>query len=70
MRQFMSEKKVKKLALKLNLPIKYVLVRGGSDHRKDLCLHNGDVLFLYKTGTIEKSIYCHRYGDLYRKPAQ
>ena len=54
-RQRMSNKNTKKYREKLNLPIKYILVRGGTDHRKDLCLKDGSVIHMYKDGTLEKS---------------
>ncbi len=55
MRQHMSERNVKKYANKLNLPIKRILVRGGTGHRKDLCLEDGSIMKLYPDGTMEKS---------------
>ena len=55
MRQTLGEKKTKQLAKETGLPIVKVLVRGGTDHRKDLCLEDGSVIHLYKDGTQEKS---------------
>ena len=55
MRQTMSLKKVKKYAKLLNLPIARILVRGGTDHRKDLCLEDGSISFLWPNGDVEKS---------------
>lgn len=54
MRQRMSKKNVKKYRRKYNLPIKTILVRGGTDHRKVLVLEDDSVLFLLKTGEIKK----------------
>ena len=46
----MSEKNVRKLAAKLQLPIKSVLVRGGTNHRKDLWLEDGTRLCYWPDG--------------------
>jgi len=54
-RQKLNHKKVKKLRLSTGLDILHVLVRGGTDHRKDLLLNDGTVKYLYKNGTIEDS---------------
>jgi hypothetical protein len=51
----MSFKNVKKYATRLNLPIVRILVRGGTGHRKDLCLEDGSIMELYPDGTMEKS---------------
>ena len=55
MRQLLSKKKTNKLAKETGLPIVKVLVRGGTDHRKDLCLEDGSIIHLYRDGTQEKS---------------
>jgi hypothetical protein len=55
MRQLLSEKNVRKLAKRYNLPIVNVMVRGGTDHRKDLCLEDGSIINLWPDGTMEKS---------------
>lgn len=54
-RQKLSQRKVRRLARELDLPIVHVLVRGGTDHRKDLCMVGGKVIHLYKDGTMEES---------------
>jgi len=54
-RQLLGEKKVNQLRKKLSLPIVQALVRGGTDHRIDLCLINGDVIHYWPDGTMEKS---------------
>ena len=54
-RQTLNIKKTLMLREKLKLPIFKVLVRGGTDHRKDLCFIDGTVMHLYRDGTIEKS---------------
>jgi len=46
----MSEKATKRLATKLMLPIKYILVRGGTGHRKDLVLQDGTMLHYWPDG--------------------
>jgi hypothetical protein len=53
MRQSMSDKNVKKLARKLNLPIVHIQVRGGTDHRKDLFLEDHSIVSLYTDGSME-----------------
>ncbi len=56
MRQSLNKKNVKKLAVQTGLPVLSVLVRGGTGHRKDLCLDDGSVVHLYKDGSMEKSL--------------
>ena len=55
MRQRMGEKKVKKLAEELGLPIKTIQVRGNTDHRKDLLLEGGKMIYLFKDGTMKEA---------------
>lgn len=55
MRCALGPKKVKKLAEKTGLPVVKALVRGGTDHRVDLCLEDGTITCLYKDGSLEKS---------------
>jgi hypothetical protein len=54
-RQKLSEKKTEKLRNKTGLPIIAVLVRGGTDHRKDLLLEDGSICSLFKNGDIIKT---------------
>ncbi len=54
-RQTLGQKKVDRLRAKTGLDIKKVMVRGGTDHRKDLCLSDGSIMHLFKDGTMEKS---------------
>lgn len=56
MRQSMSAKNVKKYAARLNLPIVRILVRGGTDHRKDFCLEDGSIVMYFPDGSMEKSM--------------
>ena len=49
-----GEKKVEKYRLQTGLPIVTAFVRGGTDHRVDLCLEDGTVASLYRDGTIER----------------
>ena len=58
-RQTLNDKKIRAIARKTGLPVVAVLVRGGTDHRKDLCLEGGKVVHLYKDGTMEDSIIKH-----------
>lgn len=53
-RQKLGQKKVNKLRQQTGLDILVVLVRGGTNHRRDLCLSDGSVVNLYKDGTMEK----------------
>ncbi len=55
MRQRMSEKRVAQMRQVLGLPIVKVLVRGGTQHRKDLCLEDGSITYLYPDGTVVKT---------------
>lgn len=55
MRQRMSEKNVARLRRKLNLPIHHILVRGGTDHRKDLIMEDGMIISIWPDGTVQKS---------------
>jgi len=52
-RQLLGEKKINNLRQQTGLDIVTVLVRGGTDHRKDLCLGDGSVIHLYADGTME-----------------
>lgn len=45
-RQRMGAKKIAKLRLQTGLPITAVFVRGGTGHRKDLCLEDGSIMFI------------------------
>jgi hypothetical protein len=55
MRQKLNEKNTKRIATKYNLPIHHILVRGGTNHRKDLCLEDGSIKCLCPDGTITES---------------
>lgn len=52
MRQHLNAKKVRRLAEQTGLDVVYVLVRGGTDHRRDLCLRDRTIARLYPDGTI------------------
>ena len=54
-RQRLSDRKVKKIRAETGLPVVAVLVRGGTNHRRDLCLSDGRVVHLYKDGTMQVS---------------
>ena len=54
MRQSMSKKNVNKYSKLLNLDIEKILVRGGTDHRKDLHLKDGTIIYLYPDGSMYK----------------
>lgn len=51
----MSDKNAKKLAASTGLPVVKVLVRGGTNHRKDLCLEDGSIRCLWPDGEITES---------------
>lgn len=53
MRQLLGAKKLKRLAAETGLQIVKVMVRGGTDHRKDLCLEDGTIVSLYRDGSME-----------------
>lgn len=53
-RQSLSKKNITRLAKKLGFPIYKVMVRGGTNHRKDLLLYDGSVLPMYKDGTFSR----------------
>ena len=54
-----GEKKIALYRRKTKLPIIAALVRGGTDHRIDLCLEGGIVIHWYNDGTMEKSEIGH-----------
>jgi len=58
-RQRLGHKKVAKLKQQTGLPVIAVLVRGGTGHRRDLCLEDGTVVHLYADGSMEKSAFGH-----------
>ena len=54
MRQRVSEKTVRRYARETGLPVEFALVRGGTDHRIDLCLIDGSIVHWWpKTGEFE-----------------
>lgn len=53
MRQLLGPKKVAALRKKTGLPIVKVMVRGGTNHRRDLCLEGGSVVCLFRDGRME-----------------
>ena len=61
-RQKVGEKKLRRLAEKTGLDLVAALVRGGTDHRIDLCVRGGEVVHLYRCGASEKSVMRHSYG--------
>lgn len=53
-RQWVGEKKVRRYAKATGLPVVKALVRGGTDHRVDLCLEDGSVVAYWPSdGTVE-----------------
>lgn len=52
-RQKLGEKKTNMLRKQTGLDVVSALVRGGTDHRKDLLIEGGEVYHLYKDGTLE-----------------
>lgn len=59
MRQLLGPKKVAKLRRETGLPIVKVMVRGGTDHRRDLCLEDGRIVHLWNDGTMDESKLRH-----------
>ena len=56
-RQHLGKKKVMLLRQQLGLDIIAVLVRGGTDHRRDLCLADGTVWYLDSEGHLEQAMF-------------
>lgn len=54
MRQRLSDKKTKALSDKLGMDIKSVMVRGNTEHRKDIYTKDGRQFALYKDGQLEE----------------
>ncbi len=52
MRQRLGKKKVDKLRKETGLDIIAVLVRGGTHHRRDLCIRGGSIVSLWNDGTM------------------
>ena len=50
MRQCMGPKKVARYRRDTGLPLRAILVRGGTEHRKDLCLEDGSIVHLFSDG--------------------
>ena len=55
--------KVKKIAEETGLPVIAVLVRGGENHVKSLCLENGKVVLMLPDGTLKPSEFGHNIKD-------
>jgi hypothetical protein len=53
MRQKLSEKNVRRICEQTGLPVRCVLVRGGTGHRRDLQLENGDWIKMWPDGKYE-----------------
>ena len=50
-----GQKKVDKYRKQTGLPVVTAMVRGGSDHAVELCLEGGNVVTLFKDGTMENN---------------
>lgn len=55
MRQRLGKRKVKKYREQTGLDVVAGLVRGGTNHRVDLCISDGSVVYLWPDGTTEKA---------------
>ena len=53
MRQRLGKKKVLKYRRETGLDVIAGLVRGGTDHRVDLCLRDGSIVHLWPDGSTE-----------------
>lgn len=53
MRQLLGEKKVRRIREQTGLPVVKVLVRGNTDHRRDMHLETGEIISLFKDGTMQ-----------------
>ena len=58
-RQLVGAKKLRAYQVTYGLPIIAVMVRGGTNHRKDLCLEDGSITCLYSDGTLQATEYKH-----------
>ena len=58
-RQELGLKKVLRLRKETGLDIIAVLVRGGTEHRRDLCLRDGTIICMWPDGDIIPSEYTH-----------
>ena len=73
MRQRLGIKKVNRLRLKFNLDIVAVLVRGGTNHRRDLVMRDGSMIYLFSDGTMASNrtrFYSTTYGVTNEQLAQ
>lgn len=52
MRQFLGEKKIRKLRRQTGLDIESGMVRGGTEHRVDLLLVSGETVSLFPNGNL------------------
>ena len=59
MRQLLGKKKVNLLRKQTGLDIIAVFVRGGTNHRKDLCIRGGKIISMYKDGSLHETKYTH-----------
>jgi hypothetical protein len=57
MRQRLAERNVEKLRKLTRLPIAHVWVRGGTGHRRDLCLEDGSVVCMWPDGSLTASAW-------------
>ena len=55
MRNKLGPKKVERIRKATGLPVVGVHVRGNTDHRKDLLLEGGKIVYLYKDGVMKPS---------------
>lgn len=60
MKQELGEKKTQKLRDLTGLPIRYVLVKGGWNHAKQLVLESGAVVYLSREGQLDAASNCNR----------
>jgi hypothetical protein len=60
-RCLIGKKKIQWLRRETGLPVIAALVRGDTDHRIDLCLDDGRVVYFFKDGTMAETLIRHRY---------
>lgn len=63
MRCKVGKKKVSAYMKKTGLPVIGASVRGGTDHRIDLYLQDGVIVYWYKDGTMEKADIEHSAAE-------
>ena len=67
-RQRLGEKKLRRMRELTGLDLVAVVVRGGTDHRRDLWLRNGTIVYLWRDGTMTETTDRHSFDPLHDEP--